>query len=101
MCSLCGFPDAAGDWMDAGAISVVDKLDARLRRARVLRRVLSAYGVEARDGGLPARIQLAGKSGKVMAVREFGEVWPAAELMAGVAVDPLDPRFTAVSSPAV
>ena len=93
MCSACGYPAAPGHWTEAGAANMGDRLRARFRRAQILQRVLSAYGLQAHDGGLVPGIQLSTRTGEQAIVRDLAEVWIAAERMSGRTVDPLDPCF--------
>lgn len=93
MCSACGYPAAPGHWTEAGAANMGDRLRARFRRAQILQRVLSAYGLQAHDGGLVPGIQLSTRTGEQAIVRDLAEVWIAAERMCGKTVDPLDPCF--------
>jgi len=94
MCSACGYPATPGHWTDAGATTPHDKLRARFRRAEVLHRVLSAYGLAAHDGGDVPGIQLASLTGAQAILPNLEELWAAAERLAGRPIDPLDPRFT-------
>lgn len=94
MCSVCGFPAAAGHWTEAGAADAPDRLRARFRRAQVLQAVLPAYGLSAHDGGLVPGIQISTLSGNQTIARDLAQVWEIAERLCGGPVDPLDPRFT-------
>jgi hypothetical protein len=71
-----------------------DRLRARFRRADILERVLSHYGLHAHDGGLVPGIQISNQSGSHAIVRDLSEVWAEVEKLTGKTVDPLDPRFT-------
>lgn len=93
MCSACGYPAAPGHWTEAGAANTGERLRARFRRAQILQRVLSAYGLKAHDGGLVPGIQLSSLTGDQAIVRDLAEVWVAAERMSGKTIDPLDPCF--------
>ena len=93
MCSACGYPAAPGHWTEAGAANTGERLRARFRRAQILQRVLSAYGLKAHDGGLVPGIQLSSLTGDQAIVRDLAEVWVAAERMSGKNIDPLDPCF--------
>jgi hypothetical protein len=82
-----------GHWTEAGAADAPERLRARFRRAEILKAVLPAYGLTAHDGALVPGIQVSTLSGNHVMARDLGEVWEAAERLAGAAVDPLDPRF--------
>jgi hypothetical protein len=94
MCSACGYPAAPGHWTEAGAATTSDRLRSRFRRAEVLQKVLSAYGLKAHDGGLVPGIQISNQFGNQMIARDLADVWITAEQWTGTAIDPLDPRFT-------
>jgi hypothetical protein len=93
MCSACGFPAAPGHWTEAGAASISDRLRSRFRRAEVLQKVLSFYGLKAHDGGLVPGIQISNQFGNQVIARDLAEVWATAEQWTGCAIDPLDPRY--------
>ena len=94
MCSVCGFPETAGHWSEAGTPGPHERVRARFIRARKLNAVLGVYGLSAYDDGVTPGIQIADRTGNVVIARDLGEVWMAAEKLAGCAIDPLDPRFT-------
>lgn len=98
MCSICGFPASPGHWTEAGSATAPDRLRARFRRGQVLKSVLRSYGISAYDGGMIPGIQLATFSGAQAIVPDLEAVWPEAERLAGVVIDPLDPRFTRAES---
>jgi hypothetical protein len=93
MCSACGYPAAPGHWTEAGAANMSDRLRSRFRRAEVLQKVLSVYGLKAHDGGLVPGIQISNQFGNQTIARNLADVWVTAEQWTGSAVDPLDPRF--------
>ena len=94
MCASCGFPARPGHWTEAGAASPHDRIRARFRRAEILERVLSPYGLTAHDGGLVPGIQVGTLSGNQAIVADLAEFWAVAQRFAGRPIDPLDPRFT-------
>ena len=98
MCASCGFPAATGHWTDAGAASAFDRLRGRLRRASVLRALLSPYGLVVHDDGSSLGFILSTKTGQQIMVANLTELWAVAERMAGRPVDPLEPRFTGDAS---
>lgn len=93
MCANCGFPAAQGHWTDAGARSGFDRIRGRLRRAQVLAPVLAAYGLAVHDDGSGDGFVVSNKTGHQVMVNSLGELWEAAERIAGRPVDPLDSRF--------
>jgi hypothetical protein len=97
MCSACGFPAAPGHWTEAGARNISDRLRTRFRRAQILQRVLSVYGLKAHDGGLVPGIQISNQFGNETIARDLAEVWATAELWTGRALDPLDVHFIGTS----
>ncbi len=94
MCASCGFPAAPGHWTEAGATSTPDRWRARFRRAQVLRAVLRPYGLTAHEDTQVLGIQVSTLSGHHEMARDLTEVWASVERLAGVALDPLDPRYT-------
>lgn len=100
MCSACGFPAAPGHWTEAGASNISDRLRSRFRRAEVLQKILSAYGLKAHDGGLVPGIQISNQFGNQVIARDLVEVWNTAEQWTGRAIDPLDPHFLGQSEKA-
>jgi hypothetical protein len=71
-----------------------ERLRFRFRRGEVLKRVLSAYRLDAYDDGLSPGVQISNYAGDQVIARDLAEVWAAAERLTGRAVDPLDPIFT-------
>jgi len=95
VCSVCGFPQTAGHWSEAGNPGPHDRVRARFVRARKLDGVLRNYGLTAYDDGVTPGIQIADRTGNVVIAQDLREVWIAAEKLAGEVIDPLDPRFNA------
>ena len=93
MCSVCGFPAAAGHWTETGGASPTDRLRSRYRRAQVLNSVLRDFGLTAHDDGLVPGVQIGTMSGSVSIARDLDEVWCTVERMLGQPIDPLDARF--------
>lgn len=96
MCNACGFPTAPGHWTDAGADTPGDRLRMQYRRAQVLKKILSSYGLSASvDGQIPG-IQLSSFTGGQKNLRDLEAVWVEAARQIGKPLDPLDPRFTGI-----
>ncbi|WP_037312608.1 hypothetical protein [Ruegeria halocynthiae] len=93
MCSACGFPTKPGHWTDAGADAAGDKLQLKFRRAKILNKILSGYGLAVHDDGLTPGLQLRSFTGRTVIVPDLEAVWSEAEAQTGTALDPLDARF--------
>lgn len=93
MCSACGFPMKPGHWTDAGADTPGDRLRVQLRRAQVLDRILSGYGLKARAPGNMPGFTLSSLNGKTVLVPDLEALWAEAAEQKGTPLDPLDPRF--------
>jgi len=94
MCANCGFPSAPGHWTEAGAATASERLRARFRRAELLRRILSPYGLTVHDDGIIPGMTVSTRSGHHEMVADLAELWSAVEHMCGRKFDPLDPAFT-------
>lgn len=98
MCGLCGSLGSS-DWTDgvaSGGQSVVASSRRRMRRERAasVSRVLAPFGLSLSDWQ-GATFVLRARTGAVANVAGLLDLWPAAERMAGAAIDPLDPRLIA------
>lgn len=93
MCANCGYPSAPGHWTEAGASSASERLQARFRRAAMLKEILPAYGLTAHDDGAVPGMTLATMTGNHEMVGDLAELWAAAERMTGRRIDPLAPEF--------
>ncbi len=93
MCANCGFPAAPGHWTEAGADTSSDRLQARFRRAALLRAVLRGHGLTAHDDGVTPGITLATQTGRHEIAQDLAEVWEIAERLSGRPVDPLAPQY--------
>ncbi|MFE1597527.1 hypothetical protein [Methylobacterium sp. ID0610] len=65
----------------------------RRARAAAANRVLGLYGL--RLTAWADRFTLASRTGRTAMVAHFGDLWPAAERLAGRPCDPLDPAVIA------
>lgn len=65
----------------------------RFRRARIVRHVLRHYGLAFDDDWSSTTYRVSNRKGVDVLVKHLGELWPAAEGMAGRALDPLDDRL--------
>ena len=93
MCSACGFPTKPGHWADAGADTAGDRIRVKQRRAQVLGRILSGYGLTARDPGAVPGFALSSFTGKTVLVPDLESLWAEAARQTGAPLDPLDSRF--------
>ncbi len=94
MCANCGFPAAPGHWTEAGAEKSSDRLQARHRRAGLLRDILGGYGLTAHDDVTTPGITISTQTGRHEIAEDLAAVWDVAEKLIGRPIDPLAPRFT-------
>ncbi len=93
MCANCGFPAAPGHWTEAGVDISSDRLQAKFRRAGLLRSVLRSHGLTAHDDGSTPGITVSTQTGNQEIAEDLSAVWKVAERLSGRAVDPLAPQF--------
>ena len=96
MCGLCGAL-GGGDWTDGvpdGAASAVPHARRAARRARIAaaNRVLGCVGLSLAEWQ-GAALLLRKRTGASAVVPALPALWPAAERLAGRAIDPLDPAL--------
>ncbi len=84
----------ASDRRVAGGVHERNRRRERLLRAQVLNRILSYYGLRV-DDWMGAIYKLTDAKGSTVLVQDLGELWPAAEKLAGRRIDPLDPQLVA------
>ncbi len=99
MCANCGFPAAPGHWTEAGADLSSDRLQARFRRASLLRAVLRKHGLTAHDDGSTPGITISTQTGNHEIVPDLAAVWAVAERLTGRPVDPLGPEYVGTDLP--
>ena len=83
--------DASGTGL-AGSPDARNRQRERLARAQVLNRVLRYYGLRVEDW-VGALYKLVDSKGSTVLIQNLGELWPAAEKLAGRRIDPLDPNL--------
>lgn len=93
MCANCGFPAAPGHWTEAGADQSHDRLQARYRRAGLLRNVLRSHGLSAHDDATTPGITISTQTGNHEIADDLSGVWQLVERMSGRPLDPLAPEF--------
>jgi hypothetical protein len=102
MCALCGVLGGKGEWSDSAAAPAVfagrtqpqTRLRERQARTRILNAVLKHHGVSVKDWSGNSYL-LASRTGRTAIVETVGEIWAAAERIAGGICDPLDERYLA------
>ncbi len=95
MYGLCGALGGAGDWTqgvasDAAAAIPWQRRQARRERIAQACRVLRPFGLSVEEWQGSAML-LRNSTGVTGIVHSLLDAWPAAERMAGRAIDPLDP----------
>lgn len=93
MCANCGFPASPGHWTEAGIDERFDRIQARYRRASLLRSVLRSHGLTAHDDASTPGITISTQTGNQEIAQDLSAVWEVAERMAGRPIDPLAPQF--------
>lgn len=94
MCILCYSLTGEEHWTDA-CPGAEPGASVRARRRRLLKAILTAHGLEYRDGPSGVAALISDRKGSTRVVRGLDEVWSAAEELAGRPVDPLDPALLA------
>jgi hypothetical protein len=98
MCVLCGDLIGEPHWTErsvkADAIGSVagesDRRQARFRRTRILNRVLRVNKLTVHEDLSGTLYVLGNGKGSQEVVQHLGQVWPAADRLAGRRLDPLD-----------
>ena len=92
MCVLCHSLAGEEHWSDRAPGSE-SPAAMRARRRRLLALVLGAHGLDYADDTSGLTALVSDRKGDTRVVRGLGELWPAAELLCGRRLDPLDPEF--------
>ena len=100
MCSLCGILGGNEHWADAVArpgvytrnVERIDRRRERAGRVRIANRVLSAFGLSLTDWQGSSYL-LSTRTGKTEIIEDLGHLWPAAEKLSGLPLDPLGLPF--------
>jgi hypothetical protein len=97
MCGLCGVLGDGSHWADGVAdrpASAVPWLRRQARRQRVTfgNAILRPYGLSLTDWQGSAFL-LRNRTGATEMVDSLGDLWPKAERLAGMEIDPLDPAL--------
>lgn len=91
MCGLCGMFGGADHWTDQSGGAGLERVAERRHRVEVANLVLRPFGVRCAEW--QGRLTVSGQTGRSMVVDHLGGLWPAAEKLAGKAIDPLDPTL--------
>lgn len=97
MCSLCGMLGGRGHWADSATSPEVfaareqphTPARERQQRVRILNQVLAPYALRVSDW-TAGQWLLKSATGRSQLVSNLSELWPAADRLAGRALDPLD-----------
>lgn len=92
MCILCYGLTGEEHWTDA-RVGGETQASVRARRRGMLTRILAAHGLEYSDEPTGAAALISDRKGNVAVARNLGEVWAAAEELAGRRLDPLAPEL--------
>jgi hypothetical protein len=92
VCVLCYGLAGEEHWTDA-RVGPMPVAALKARRRRILSRVLGAHGLDYSDDPTGLTSLISDRKGNVTVARSLGEVWAAAELVAGRPLDPLDPAL--------
>ena len=103
MCAFCAMMgDGSVHWTEAGTDAARsdrpeggrDRYLGRLHRVSLINRILDHYGCEARDWASNQYV-VSSRAGRTALVAHLPQVWAAAEEIAGLPLDPLDPALLA------
>jgi hypothetical protein len=100
MCALCGVLGGRGEWSDSATAPSVfaarprrqTRLGERQARCRLLNAVLKHQGVTVKDWSGSTYL-LTSRTGRTAIVETVGEIWAAAEQIAGRSCDALDESY--------
>jgi hypothetical protein len=101
MCVLCGQLVTDLHWSESRfdvaqtvtAAAETDRRRQRFLRVRLVDRVLRHYGLRCADDWGATSYVVSNRTGGSELVQHLGELWPAAQRLAGRPVDPLDPSL--------
>jgi hypothetical protein len=90
MCILCYGLTGEEHWTDA-RVGPEAHASVRARRRGMLTKILAAHGLDYSDDPTGVTSLVSDRKGNVEVARSLGEVWAAAEELAGQRLDPLAP----------
>jgi hypothetical protein len=102
MCSLCGVLGGNEHWADAvardgvytRATDSIARRRERANRVRIANRILAHWRLKLSDWQGTSFL-LSSPTGRTAIVTDLGHLWPAAEKLSGVPIDPLAPEVIA------
>ena len=100
MCEVCAIFGIGDHWTDAAAVSnpafpagdIQKFREARRRRLVLVNRLVNPFGLECTDWDGES-LALTDRQGRTDVVADLTRLWPCAERLTGVALDPLAPDF--------
>jgi hypothetical protein len=102
MCALCCVLGGKGHWSDSAAAPAVfagrtephTRGRERQARTRLLNAAMKYHGVVVKEWSGSSYL-LTSRTGRTAIVDNIADLWPAAERLAGRAIDPLDEHYLA------
>ena len=91
MCSLCGNMGVGRDWADEGSATAGTPILERQHRLTLANEVLGAAGLTLRQWG--GRYLMAGRTGRSGMADNLSSLWPLADRLGTLSLDPLDDAF--------
>lgn len=92
MCILCYGVAGEEHWTDA-RVGDEPRASVRARRRAILTQIMAAHGLDYGDDPSGVTSLISNRKGGVHVAGNLGEVWAAAESLAGRPLDPLDPSL--------
>ena len=89
MCGLCGMFGGGDHWTDQSGSEGLLRAAERRHRVAMANLILEPFGVRCTEW--QGRLTVSGPTGRTLMADHLGALWPAAEKLAGRAIDPLDP----------
>jgi hypothetical protein len=91
MCSLCGNMGVGRDWADEASATAGTPTLERQHRLTLANEVLAAAGLHLRQWG--GRYLMTSRTGKSGIAENLSSLWPLADRLGTVPLDPLDERL--------
>jgi hypothetical protein len=92
MCVLCYGLAGEEHWTDA-RVGDEPNVSVRARRRRLLTQLIAAHGLDYSEDPTGVTALVGDRKGNVAVARGLGELWAAAERLAGRPLDPLEPAI--------
>ncbi len=101
MCVLCGQLVSDLHWTErrfepgglGGLGGERERRRQRFQRTRLVNRVVGHFGLQFHDDWSATTYVVANRKGASELVQNLGQLWPAAERLTGLRLDPLDPQL--------